>query len=426
MVLDHATFVNPQTMLLVLISRAGGLLFMLAWVLTAWQCQAPAPAWSPPPTSDPPHTRPNLILLLADDMRWDQPSFTGRSQLQTPNLDRLAQGGVVFEQAYVTTSICSASRASIFSGQYGRRHQLWGFGQGFSTAQLTQTYPLQLKYAGYQIGFIGKYGVGNPALVAPSFDYWAGFGGQGSYYQTDANGQPLHLTRKIGQQMQEALDQFAQDDRPFCLSVSFKAPHVQDGAPPEPEKLFPADPAYASLYESEVWQKPPTADSAFFGHFSPEFVAGNEARKRYHTRFRTPERYDASREGYARLIHGLDVVVGELLDSLEAKGLAGETVIIFTSDNGFYLGEYGFAGKWYGSEASARVPMVLMDPRGGRPRGETRSGLALNIDLAPTLLDLAGVEAPGGMQGRSLLDLIDRAPDWRQAFFYEHLWPSGT
>ena len=393
-------------------------------------CQQEAPPENipqPPVTVDTSEIRrPNIIFLLTDDQRSDILSFAGNPIIQTPNLDKLAREGIFFENAFVSTSICSVSRASILSGQYGRRHQIWGFGKSFSQAQFAETYPMVLKNAGYTVGFIGKYGVGSTDLPASEFNYWKGFGGQGNYSQTDDSGNPIHLTKKIGQQIQEFLNLYQESDTPFCLSVSFKAPHVQDGARPDPEALFPFDPAYASYYEETVWQKPLAAAGPYFNHFPGTFTSKNEARKRWSVRFSTEERYDASLEGYYRLVHGVDVVVGELLDSLEQKGLADNTIVIFSSDNGFYLGEYGFAGKWYGSEPCIRVPMIIYDPRPDAPKGQRIQEISLNIDIAPTILSLAGAEIPAVMQGKNLMDLFNNVPNWRTDFLYEHIWPDGT
>lgn len=370
-----------------------------------------------------PAIAPNIIFLLTDDQRWDMLGAAGNETLQTPNLDSLAERGVLFENAYATTSICSVSRASILSGQYGRRHQIWGLLRAFSAEAFSQTYPMLLKAAGYYTGYIGKYGVGSTELPARKFDYWGGFERQGSYFQRDEPGARVHLTAKIGRQALEFLR--SRDERkPFLLSIGFKAPHVDDRAPPVPEKMFASDPRYADEYEDVVWDRPAAAAERYFDHFPPAFTRRNEARIRWRQRFSTPERYDASLEGYYRLVHGVDVVVGELLHELERQGIADDTVILFSSDNGFYLGEYGFAGKWYGSEPSVRVPLVLFDPRDGGPRGMRVSEIALNIDIAPTILSIAGVARPAAMQGEDLTRLVSgEAESWRTDFFYENLWP---
>lgn len=366
--------------------------------------------------------RPNVVFLLTDDQRADALGYAGNALIQTPNLDALARRGVSFKNAYVTTSICAVSRASILSGQYARRHGIHGFATSFSARALRQTYPMRLKDAGYRVGFIGKWGVGN-APPDSVFDYWRGFPGQGRYEHTDSLGRPLHLTRLMGRQATEFIRQSAEGGtaQPFALSVSFKAPHVQDRDP----RQFIYDPAYEALYADVSIPVPATAEPAYWEAHPDFFKASNEARERWKIRFSTPEQYQQSVKGYYRLITGVDRVVGEIVAELERLGLAGNTLIFFTSDNGFYLGEHGLAGKWYGHEESIRVPMLLFDPAlPPSERGQVVDEIALNIDVAPTLLDRAGLPVPAEMQGRSLVPLyMGRPPDvWRRDFFYEHLF----
>ncbi len=370
---------------------------------------------------------PNFILFVADDMRWDIPGYSGNHVIHTPHIDRLAKTGIVFTRAYVTTSICSVSRASILSGQYGRRHGLWGFGAGFSDSAFQKSYPMVLRDGGYYTGYVGKYGVGPTKEYARQFDFWRGFEHQGTYYHRDSMGNPVHLTRLIGEQSIEFLAE-RDDSKPFLLVVGFKAPHVQDGAPPAPEKLFPADPAYAHEYADVEWSRPVAADTQYFDHFNRAFTEGNEARKRWVNRFSTEDRYDRSMEGYYGLVHGLDVSIGKILQEVEDQGLTDNTIVLFTSDNGFYLGEYGFAGKWYGSEPSVRVPLVICNPRTTEGAGsKTLDDLVLNIDIAPTIIDYAGLPVPPEMQGASLTQLLEgESAGWRQDFLYEHLWPLNT
>lgn len=360
--------------------------------------------------------RPNLIFLLTDDQRWDTLGCMGNPIVQTPNLDRLSAQGVTFNNCFVTTSICMTNRTCIFTGQYARRHGNWSFSTSFTPEQLDQTYPGRLKAAGYYQGFIGKWGVGRPP--DGFFDYNKGFPGQ-SYYEHEVNGTPIHLTRLMGNQAIEFLDGIP-SDRPFCLSVSFKAPHVQDNDP----RQFIPDPALMSLYENVTIPPPRLADPSFFNGL-PEFLRVSENRARWERRFATPEMYQEMVKNYYRLISGVDAVVGRIREKLEEKGLAGNTVLVFSGDNGFYLGERGFAGKWYGHERSIRVPLIVHDPRlSSNLKGARRDETVLSIDIAPTLLDLAGAETPGRMQGRSLRPLVEggRVPDWRTEFFYEHLF----
>jgi len=236
---------------------------------------------------------PNIIFLLTDDQRWDTMGCAGNPIIQTPNMDAMANDGVRFTNAFVTTSICASSRASIFTGQWTRRHGITGFDTHFSPEALAQTYPMLLSQAGYRIGFIGKYGVGpKEDLPIDKYDYWKGFPGQGRYENKDEDGNYKHLTQIMGEQSLEFL-QGCSKDRPFCLSVSFKAPHCQDGDP----RQFIYDPAYKDLYKDTTIPTPETADPRYFDAL-PEFLRTSEARRRWDIRFSTPEKFQESVKSY--------------------------------------------------------------------------------------------------------------------------------
>ncbi|GAA0873335.1 sulfatase [Gangjinia marincola] len=357
---------------------------------------------------------------MADDQRWDALSIAGNKHIETPFLDKLANQGTYFTNAYVTTSICAVSRASILTGQYARKHGIWGFDKNIEGDQLTNTYPLQLKKHGYTIGFIGKYGVGYE-LPSKQFDYWKGFGGQGSFKSKDDLDQPIHLTKRIEGQILEFIDLQKDAQKPFSLSVSFKAPHVEG----DPGYFLP-DQHYDSLYSDNEVATPPTSSSKYFDHFPKEFTQNNVARNRWETRFATDSMQQANIKKYYRLVHGIDQTVGALLKKLKETGLDKNTIIIYSSDNGFYLGEYGFAGKWYGSDPSIRVPLIIYDPKNTERTPKQINQKALNIDIAPTILAMAGTPIPSRMQGKDLTRLIaDTTISWRDRFFYEHIWQSS-
>ena len=367
--------------------------------------------------------RPNIIFLLTDDQRWDTMGCTGNPIIQTPHMDAMAKGGVRFTNAFVTTSICACSRASIFSGQWVSRHGIKDFATPFSPDALAQTYPMQLRRAGYRTGFIGKYGVGaQKTLPVTEYDYWKGFPGQGKYEHKDENGNYKHLTQIMGEQAIEFL-QGCSKDKPFCLSVSFKAPHVQDGDP----RQFIYDRAYKDLYKDTVIPVPEKAAPHYFEAL-PEFLRTSEARRRWDIRFSTPEKFQESVKSYYRLIFGVDVVIGRIREQLKQLDFDDNTVLVLIGDNGFYLGEYGLAGKWFPHEESIRVPLVVFDPRAGKKlRGRTLDQVALNVDIAPTILELAGVKPPEQMQGRGLVPLLKgKKPKWRTEFFYEHPFEHKT
>jgi arylsulfatase A-like enzyme len=367
---------------------------------------------------------PNIVFLLTDDHRWDAIGCAGNPNIYTPNIDNMAKNGVKFTNAFVTTSICACSRASIFSGQWVSRHGIKDFATSFSPKALAQTYPMLLRQAGYRTGFVGKYGVGKGQdFPGDKFDFWRGCPGQcDPYERKDKDGNYKHLTQIMGEQAIEFL-RGCSKDQPFCLSVSFKAPHVQDADP----RQFVYDRAHANLYKDATMPVPETADPKYFEAL-PEFLQNSEARRRWQIRFATPEKYQESVRSYYRLITGVDFVIGEVRQELNRLNSDDNTVIIFTGDNGFYLGEHGLAGKWFPHDESIRVPLIVFDPSAPqRRRNVTVEQLALNVDIAPTILQLAGVSLPQQMQGRSLVPLLrGERPKWRTEFFYEHPFEHKT
>jgi arylsulfatase A-like enzyme len=363
----------------------------------------------------------NIVQILTDDLRFDTLGFAGNKVIRTPNIDRLAARGTVFTNSFCTTSICPVSRASILTGQYERRHKIADFKTPLSKEQLARTFPVLLRRFGYRTGFIGKWGLGDP-LPVDQYDFFRGFSGQGDYFPRGKVGVPgAHLTAKQAAQAVEFMESCSVD-KPFLLQISTKAPHVQDDNLKRP---FPPDPKTESLFLDVAIPKPPTATEADF-QVLPSFLQTSEARARWQTRFSNDELYQGTVKDYFRLIAGIDELVGAVVRKLEQKSLT-DTIIIFTSDNGFYLGDRGLAGKWFMHEESMRVPLVICDlnvPTSGARRSE----LVLNIDLAPTILDYGNVlanHAVPEIQGASLRPLVEGAKvgseiPWRDHFFYEH------
>jgi len=354
--------------------------------------------------------RPDFLVLVADDHRYDALGCMGNPVIKTPNLDGLAREGVRFTNSFCTTSICCSSRASIFGGLYTRTHGIRDFRADLPPELLAKTYPSILRKAGY----LGKYGVGRN-LPAEAFDFWRGFPGQGKYANV-VDGKPIHMTDLLRNQALEFIEGCA-EDQPFCLSVSFKAPHSMDY---DPRPWQPAA-RFETLYRDAAIPMPETATDAAYNAL-PDFLKDSEGRRRWQNRFRTPERFQETMRDYYRLLTGVDEAIGQMRQALKQRGLDDNTIIIYTGDNGFFLGERGLAGKWYAYEVSMRVPLIIRDPHLARGRrGRTIEPMALNIDLAPTVLDAAGLDAPGSMQGRSLAAIMaGRETDWREDWFYEH------
>lgn len=368
--------------------------------------------------------QPNIIFLLTDDQRYDALGVMGNPIIQTPHMDKLASEGILFQNAYVTTSICAVSRASLLSGQYESRHNIHDFATDFTPEALAKTYPMLLKNAGYTLGSIGKFGVGThpPEEI---FDFWVNTEpgkSQPDYIMTDKNGNNIHDTDTINNAIQAFLDTFGQQ-KPFCLSVSFKAPHEQDGHPP----IYIPQARYKDYYKDVTIPSPATADPRYWNSF-PDFFRTdtNIARERWKGLFGTPALYQENVKNYYRLITGVDDVVGEMMKKLEKLGIAENTIIIFMGDNGFLMGEHGLEGKWYGYEESIRVPLFIYDPMlPDKIRKIRPQQLALNIDIAPTILSMAGVPVPTEMQGVNLIDVLENNIPERQDFFYQHyFWGS--
>lgn len=363
--------------------------------------------------------KPNIIFILTDDHRWDALGVAGNKIIQTPNLDQLANKGLYFKNSYVTTSICCVSRASLLTGQYESRHQINDFKTDLTSEALKNTYPILLKDIGYKIGFVGKYGVGLNHPV-DQFDYWScSKKEQPPYIYVDKQGKKVHNTDSVAHDIEIFLDKFGKQG-PFCLSVGFKAPHELDGKPP----TYPTQERFDKLYQNVTIPEPETADPKYWNSF-PDFFRTdqNVARERWIPLFSTPEKYQETVKSYYRLVTGVDEVVGKMVNQLKKLGIEKNTIIIFMGDNGFYLGEHGLEGKWYGHEESIRVPLIVYDPRlPAAKNGKKLTQMALNVDIAPTILSLANAKIPAGMQGKNLFDIIDRKAPERSEFFYEHTY----
>lgn len=360
--------------------------------------------------------RPNIIFILTDDQRADAMGCMGNEMIDTPQLDKLAAEGTLFENAYCTTAICMTSRASFLLGQYERRHQITSFRTPLTDEQFALTFPAQLRQSGYYTGMVGKWGLGSP-LPKDKYDYFEGYLGQGQYYPKEKKDQPgEHLTAKLAQQAVEFLNQVP-DDKPFCMQLYTKAAHCQDGVGDQ----FPADVKYDSLFADTTLPTDELVNEKYFKAL-PEFLKTSEARVRWHRRFEGTKLREQSIKDYYRLVKGIDDLLGRVRKQLKDSGKADNTVIIFSSDHGFYLGERGLAGKWFMHEESIRIPMIVYDPRlPENQRGQRLKQMVLSIDVSPTIMELAGVKTPQAVQGESLMNLIEHPEQkGREEFLYEH------
>jgi len=369
----------------------------------------------------PPPDRPNIIFILTDDQRWDALGYAGNDIIQTPEMDRLAQEGSYFKTAMVTTPICSASRASLFSGLQERTHK-YTFQTGpIRNEYMQQSYPRLLKQAGYRTGFYGKFGVnytekGDLFDVIEDYDRNNRYKDYRGYYYKTLNGDTVHLTRYTGEKALEFIED-APSDQPFCLSLSFSAPHAHDGAPEQ--YFWQEEPG--KLFQNMNVPAPDLGSDQYFTSL-PKPVRDGFNRLRWTWRYDTPEKYQHSVKGYYRMIKGIDLEIAKIRQKLQEKGLDQNTVIILMGDNGYFLGERQLAGKWLMYDNSIRVPLIIYDPRAEKHRDI--EDMALNVDVPATMVDLAGVEQPEDWHGRSLLPLVtgEQKSIDRDTVLIEHLW----
>ena len=355
----------------------------------------------------------NVLVLLADDWRFDTLGVAGNPVVKTPVIDRLAGEGMRFTHGCVTTAICGVSRASLFTGQWMSRHGNPAFA-AFKTPW-AETYPGLLRDHGYFTGHVGKWH--NGKFPAEHFDFGRAYAG--THWIREKDGTMIHVTQKNENDALEFL-RTRPRDKPFCLTLAFFAPHAEDSNPlqylPQPQSM--------ELYKDVKIPVPANATDESF-HRLPPFIANekNEGRVRWHWRFDEPEKFQTMMKNYYRLATEVDTTCGRVLAELKAQGVLENTLVIFTGDNGYFHAEHGLADKWYPHEESIRVPLIVRDPRMPEARhGATNDDFTLNVDLAPTILAAAGIAAPKTMQGRDLapLYLAAQKPEWRAEFFYEH------
>lgn len=354
----------------------------------------------------------NILILYGDDWRHDTLGVAGNPVVKTPHLDKLAGEGVRFTHNYVTTSICGVSRASLYSGQWMSRHGARQFVMWKTPWELS--FPGLLRENGYHTGHVGKWH--NRPDPEDKFDFGRFYNGR-HWYPTPDGGK-IHSTAR---NEKDALEFLATrpKDKPFFLNVAFFTPHAEDG---NPEQYLP-QPETADLYQDIMIPVPSNATEESWKRMPAFFNDKNEGRNRWTWRFDTPEKYQKMMKNYYRLITGNDATCGRILAELEKQGVLDNTLVIFTTDNGYFHGEHGLADKWYPHEESIRVPLIIRDPRMAREKhGSTNDAMTLNVDLAATILTAAGIPVPGVMQGRDIaaLYLEDESPAWRTGYFYEH------
>jgi len=362
--------------------------------------------------------RPNIIFIITDDQRWDALNYAGNDLIHTPNMDKLAEEGVYFENAFVSTPICAASRASLMTGLYERKHGYTFTKPPLSRDLIDKSYFALLKKAGYYNGYLGKFGVTfENKLDTTLFDVYRPYTTDFYFRLTDGGTKHTHLTEIMSE---KAIDfiRNAPSKKPFCLTVSYNAPHAEDRSPEQ--YIYPQN--VDTLYSNNVIPKPVLGSEIYFNQ-QPEFVKKGFNRIRWNWRFDSEEKYQNMVKGYYRMISGIDRSIGEIRAVLEEKGLANNTVIILIGDNGYFLGERQLAGKWLLYDVSLRVPLIIYDPRSALHKDINTN--VLNIDVMPTILEYAGVDIPKSVHGISLSGFTTEKKNPvinRDAFLCEHLW----
>ena len=366
---------------------------------------------------------PNIVIILSDDHRYDFMSFMEESPvwLETPGFDRMAAEGVHLANAFVTTSLCSPSRASILTGQYAHRHRVVDNASGIPEG--TVFFPQLLREAGWRTAYIGKWHMGEDLDdPRPGFDHWVSFRGQGTYRDPVLNvdgrrGEVRGYTTDILTQF--AIDWLEQvqgegSDAPFLLILSHKAVHAE---------FVPAE-RHAGTYADVEIPYPPTmpkTEANLAGQ--PRWVRAQRdswhgVDYAYHGQFD----FDTFYRRYAETTLALDESVGRVLEYLDGSGLREDTLVIYLSDNGFSLGEHGLIDKRHAYEESIRIPLIAWGPR-FLAAGATSDALVRNIDIAPTVLEIAGVEPVRRIDGRSVVPALRGEPlDSPGELLYEYYW----
>ncbi|MFM7318495.1 MAG: sulfatase [bacterium] len=379
--------------------------------------------------------RPNLVFIFTDDQRADALGVVQREQgdkarfpwLESPNLDRLASQGVRFRNAFVVNALCSPSRASFLTGTYGHKNGIRN--NGTPLAEDSVTHASLLRQSGYKTGYVGKWHQGQQKGQRPGFDFSASFIGQGTYFNcpVEVNGVAQQTTGWIDDISTDFAEKFIDDNRdnPFLLVVGYKTCHGPFQPPARHEATYGnagARPVPNQKQEAIYKKDQPKAAAVPKKKAEATKKKADAAKKQAAPPISTAIRTDGlvnTNLGMFRGLRAIDENVGRLLKKLDDLKLADDTMIVYSSDNGYYLGEHGLGDKRSAYEESMRVPMIVRYPR-SVPQNKTLDQMVLNIDLAPTLLDFAGVPVPATMQGRSWRPLLQGkpVPDWRKSFFY--------
>jgi N-acetylglucosamine-6-sulfatase len=368
----------------------------------------------------------NVIFILTDDHRYDFMGFTGKLPwLKTPNMDKLFTQGAWFKNAFVTTSLCSPSRASILTGAYSHVHTI--VDNASPEPKYNIYFPQYLQKAGYQTAFFGKWHMGEEAAAdnpRPGFNHWESFKGQGVYYNPTLNIDGKQVSYNDSAYISDLLTEHAinwlkqrDPSKPFFLYLSHKAVH----APMEPAKR------HVGMYKNQPYKVPATYYQTQADEYKkrnwPEWV--KQQRYSWHGvdyMYHTHQSIENLVQNYCETLMGVDESIGSVLTYLQQQGLDKNTLIIYMGDNGFSFGEHGLIDKRHFYEESVKVPFLVYCPELFKG-GQTITKMVQNIDVAPTILSAAGLQQPADMPGKSFLPLLKAdTVQWRNKIFYEYYW----
>lgn len=372
-----------------------------------------------------PAPRPNIVFILMDDQRWDDFGFAGHSVVRTPHIDRLAREGARFLNAFVTTPLCSPSRASFLTGMYAHRHGIRDNVARDAESHQLVTFPRLLHDAGYQTGFVGKWHMGTDDSARPGFDYWVSVKGQGEYLnpELNVNGKRKRIDDYVTDIFTDYAVDFLKKDygKPFCLMLSHKAVHPDltqnaDGTLSDPSagKFIPAE-RHEKLYANAPVPRRPNFGAP---HGKPALQQKIDGLPPLSAKTATDDETIRNRW---RMVQAVDESMERIFEILQDTKQLDNTLIIFTSDEGYFYGEHGLSvERRLAYEESIRIPLLMRWPKFIQPGTQIAEDV-LNIDMAPTILELAGVPIPEFMQGKSVLPLLQgsKAP-WRPSFLVEY------
>lgn len=366
--------------------------------------------------------KPNIVFFFTDDQTISTLGCYGNPVVKTPHIDGLAARGTRFQQAFVSHPICWASRTSILTGMTARSYRTPGNGDRVGDAALKVLYSDLLRENNYRTGYFGKWHV----KASRKFNRKAHFDeieviGRNPFFKTLPDGTLRHETDLI---VDKGIDflQRQPKDKPFALNMWFNACHAEDGDRRPGIGHFAWPQSANGLYNDTYIGPPRLADPAIFDNL-PDFLQTSITRERFFWRWNTPEKYQTNMRAYYRMVTGIDNAIGRFLKALDDAGLADNTIIVYSADNGYHMANRGLSGKWSHFEESIQVPMIIADPRVSKDKqGKVSTLPALNIDLPATFVDWAGLVSPTRFDGRSLKPIVDgeEPKNWRSDTFHEH------